>query len=155
MSLTGRATARPLFMPGQATPAVIPERAPPAFAAAWLFSFSVPWEEMILLPREVQLARVLSVVLVVVWMCSTRGGSVRRPDIAHGWMLAFTLWASLSMFWSEDPERTARRLFSYVQLFGIAWVIYQFSVNRTCHFKLLRALVWGEYVLLVGVLASY
>lgn len=129
---------------------------PPAFAAAWVLSFSVPWDDMILLPGQIQLARVLSLVVTGIWVGSIlRGGVVRRPDIAHGWMGAFLLWASISVFWSAFPENTVRRSLSYLQLFTIAWVIYEFSVQRRCHLRLLQAFVWGEYVLLGGVLYSY
>jgi len=132
------------------------ERAPPAFAAAWLLSFSVPWDDMILLPGRIPLARVLSLLVALIWTVSiVRGGAVRRPDIAHGWMGAFLLWAALSVFWSAFPENTVRRSLSYLQLFTIAWVIYQYSAHRSCYLRLLRAFVWGEYVLLGGVLFSY
>ena len=132
------------------------EGATPAFAAAWVLAFSIPWDDMVLLPQQVQLARVLSLVVTGIWAGSIlRGGVVRRPDIAHGWMGAFLLWASLSVFWSAFPENTVRRSLSYLQLFTIAWVIYQFSAQRRRHLQLLQAFVWGEYVLLGGVLYSY
>ncbi len=133
------------------------ERAPPAFVAAWVLSFSVPWDDMILLPwQQVQLARVLSLVVALIWIVSAfRSGAVRRPTVAHGWMGALLVWASLSVFWSVYPENTVRRSFSYLQLFTIAWVIYQFSANRRCHLRLLQAFVWGEYVLVGGVLFAY
>lgn len=132
------------------------EVAPPAFAAAWLLCFSIPWDDMILLPGQIQLARVVSLAVALIWVCSVlRGGSVRRPDIAHGWMAAFVLWAAVSVFWSDDPEHTVRRALSYLQLFAIAWVFYQFSANRACHLRLLQAFVVGEYVLLAFVLTAY
>lgn len=132
------------------------ERTPPAFAAAWVLSFAVPWDDMILLPGRIPLARVLSLAVALIWTVSIlRRGAVRRPDIAHGWMGAFLLWAALGVFWSAFPENTVRRSLSYLQLFTIAWVIYQFSAHRSCYLKLLQAFVWGEYVLLGGVLFSY
>lgn len=149
--VTGRS-----FMSGTTGSLPSIERAPPAFAAAWVLSFSVPWDDMILLPGRIPVARVLSLVVALIWTASIfRGGGVRRPDIAHGWMGAFLLWAALSVFWSAFPENTVRRSLSYLQLFTIAWVIYQFSANRSCYLKLLQAFVWGEYVLLGGVLFSY
>ncbi len=147
---------RRAFAAGQNVSLPALEVTPPAFATGWLLSFSIPWDDMIVLPQQVQLARVLAVVVGVVWVCSVvRGGAVRRPDAAHWWMGAFAVWASASIFWSNDPEVTVRRSLSYLQLFLITWVIYQFSANRACHVKLLQAFVWGEYVLAAGLLVAY
>jgi O-antigen ligase len=131
-------------------------RVPPAFATAWLLAFSVPWDDMIVLPGQVQLARVVAIVVAAIWLGSIlRGGSVRRPASSFAWMGAFLLWASASIFWSNDPEHTVRRAFSYLQLFVIAWVVYQFASSRTDHLRLLQAFVLGEYVLVVRVIMSF
>jgi O-antigen ligase len=143
------------FVAGIAESLPSTERARPAFAAAWVVAFSIPWDDMVLLPKQVQLARVLSLVAALIWAVSVlRGGTVRQPAVAHGWMGAFLVWTSLGIFWSIYPENTVRRSLSFLQLFTITWVIYQFSANRRRHLRLLQAFIWGEYVLLGGVLFS-
>ncbi len=142
------------FVAGELT--TTEDRLPPAFAAAWLLAFSIPWDDMIQLPGNVQLARVLALVVGVIWLASTlRGGSVRRPVAAHAWMAVFLLWASVSIFWSEDPDRTLRRSLSYLQLGLLAWVIFQFASSKSHHLRLMQAFVLGEWVLVARVAMAF
>lgn len=144
------------FIAGEQTRDAAVERSPPAFWMACLLSFSIPWDDMVQLPGDIQLARVLAIAVALVWLASTlRGGSVRRPNISHGWTAAFLLWASVSVFWSGDPEHTVRRAFSYLQLFVISWTVYQFSTTRGHHLRLLQAFALGEFVLAGGMLLSF
>ena len=132
------------------------ERFTPALFAACLLCFCVPWDDMLQLPGKIQFARILAVLVGLFWFGSTlRGGFVRRPNLTHGFMAAFLLWTALSGFWTEDPDRTLRRTFSYVQLLAIAWVIFQSASNRVRYLRLLQAFVLGEFVLIASVMMAF
>ncbi|MBI4902864.1 MAG: O-antigen ligase family protein [Acidobacteria bacterium] len=126
------------------------------FAAAWLLAFATPWDDMIILPGEIQLTRVLSLLVGALWIVSAaQRGRMRSPMRIHLFMAAFLAWSVLTYFWSVDPERTARRSLSYLQLMILAWVIYQSAESLSRYRSLLQACLLGNTVLVGFVFKAY
>ncbi|MGA2434320.1 MAG: O-antigen ligase family protein [Bryobacteraceae bacterium] len=126
------------------------------FVFLWLLVFTVPWGDMIQLPYDIQFSRILTIPVALAWLLSIwHENSFRPPLTVHIAMLAFILWAAMNVFWTADPERSARRILSYSQLFLDAWLVYQFARTGIQYRKLLQAVVLGGYVAFAGLLYGY
>lgn len=126
------------------------------FAAVWLVTFATPWDDMVILPWDIQMTRVLSLVVGLIWIISAaRRGRMRSPVRMHLYMALFLVWSVLTFLWSVDPERTARRSLSYVQLMILAWVVYQGAESMSRYRSLLRACLLGNTVLAAFVFKAY
>lgn len=126
------------------------------FVSAWILCFLIPWDDMILLPWEIQFARAFTILVGGLWILSLLlGRKVRTPGSTFTWMLIFVLWSMMSILWSFDPDRTLRRSLSYVQLFTLAVSIYQCTNTFSRLISFLQAFMLGQYVLVGAVLVSY
>src|SRR5579872_4028372 len=103
-----------------------------AFASLWAFVFMVPWEDSVpllggfVVGRWVGLLTFAAVALRIVIT-----GKYRKLSALHGWMVGLVAWAALSFFWSVDPDATATRAGTYVQLLTSAWLIWELAVTGT------------------------
>jgi hypothetical protein len=65
-------------------------------------------------------------------------------------MLLFLLWVGVTVMETADPDRTLRRVLSFIQLFLTAWIIHQSVRTAERYHKLLTAWVLGCCVCLAG-----
>ncbi len=119
-----------------------------AYFCLWLFIFAVPWEEQIAPGKPgIAVSRWFGLAAGLLAMCGvllTR--RARKPQIAHYWMAAFVLWASLSLLWTVDPEDTAIRVGTYVQLLLMVWLFAELAVTEDRRLGLLYAYAFGTVV---------
>jgi len=66
--------------------------------------------------------------------------------------LNLVVWAALSYFWSIDPDMTAVRIGSYVQLFFMVWMIWEFASTDERQVSLFAAYVLGTYVSALSII---
>ncbi len=126
------------------------------FLLSWFLVFLIPWGDMMLLPVQVQASRVFTLVAAAAWIpLLWRGRSMRPLESSHYWMLLFVLWAGLNVVQSAEPERTLRRVLSFVQLFLDAWIIHQSIRSTERYHKLLYAWVLGCCVCLGGLTFNF
>ena len=152
-------TADGLFSPPQLAPvharAAHETRDVCAWSAAFL-CFAIPWSDVFLLPYHVQFTRPLSVLALLVWMFSARiGNRARRMGGAILAMFLFVAFVPVNFLFTEDPERTSRRVLSYYGLFLLAIFLRQAVQSWQTYQFLLKALVAGCAVSLAGVTYSF
>ncbi len=123
----------------------------------WLFVFTVPWHNMVVLPglgtisSIVGMAAIAATVLQVVM-----GGKVRSLVPFHGMATAFIAWTLLSSFWGiARQEVIMREINTYLQIFVMLWVVWEASPNRTRVLNLLQAYVLGAYVAAGSTIRNY
>ncbi|HUQ93353.1 MAG TPA: O-antigen ligase family protein [Bryobacteraceae bacterium] len=127
-----------------------------SFALVGILVFAIPWSDMIQLSYEVQASRVFTVVAAIATSLSLwRNRHIRPLQRPHVWMLLFVLWASASMTWTVEPEKSFRRTLSYYQLFLGAWVVHQCCGTAERYRKLLLAFVCGCYTGFAGLMVNF
>lgn len=141
--------ARPIA-PGDST---MSHRASAVYSwMAGLYAFAVPWSDMLLLPYQVQFSRPLALLAVVCLIFSWRAGNtLRRPGFPVGAMALFIALVPAHLLSTADPERTARRLVSYLGLFLMTLFIQQCVRTRKAHLSLLGFYIAGCCVLLANL----
>ncbi len=126
------------------------------FGLVSILVFLIPWGDMLLLPMEVQASRVFTLAATAAWIpLLWRRRKMRPLESPHILMLLFVLWAGINIMESAEPERTLRRVLSYMQLFLDAWIIHQCLQSAGRLEKLLAAWLLGCYVCAAGVLYNF
>jgi hypothetical protein len=70
-------------------------------------------------------------------------------------MLFFLVWGGLTYFWSFAPSSTVTSIYTFVQLFTLVWLIWEFAQTRREQLLLLRAYSLGSIVSSVGTLTGF
>lgn len=126
-----------------------------AFFSVWVLVFSVPWENMIMVPGIGTISRAVGFPVVGIVVFATLYTQQIRWHPMHSVMLVFGAWASLSYFWSVHPEYSERAIFSFIQLFIMVWMIFQWATKARDVHILMSAYVSGCWVAAIGTIYSY
>jgi O-Antigen ligase len=81
-------------------------------------------------------------------------GRVRRPAPLHAMMATFVLWSGLSFLWTADPEMTASRVGSYIQLLVLVWLIWELAPEEKQWAALLRAYSFGAGIAAINTIRN-
>jgi O-antigen ligase len=118
-----------------------------AYAALWIFVFSVPWEKILALPGLAIIARVtggtalgLTVLAVVI------SGRLRRWHGFHVAAVLFWIWAGIGLFLFKYGERLPYKYWTYGQLILVLCMIWELAPSEQRLRGLLTAFVLGAYV---------
>src|SRR5215207_7313730 len=99
-----------------------------AYAALWLFMFSVPWGKLLVLPGLASLAQATgALALGLAVMAVVMAGRVRRLHLVHVAALLFLAWAGLQLFLFHFGERVPYKFLTYVQLILMLWMMWELA----------------------------
>jgi exopolysaccharide production protein ExoQ len=126
-----------------------------AYAALWLFVFSVPWERLIILSgisiiSKATGALALGMTLLVV-VISAR---LRRWRGIHVAAFLFVAWASIGVMVLHLQEVPAK-LYTFIQLFLVTWMVWELATTARRLQGLLLAYVLGAYVAALETILLY
>ena len=110
---------------------------------------------MIMVPGIGTISRAVGFPVIAIVVFATLYTQQIRWHSIHGIMIAFGVWAGLSYFWSVEPEYSERTIFSYMQLFIMVWMIFQWAPKVSDVNTLLLAYVMGCWVAVIGTIYSY
>lgn len=119
-----------------------------------LFVFSIPWEEMVVIPGVGTLTKVcgaLSALSLVLYM------AIHKRVYWHiffSFGFAFVVFSWLSLFWSIDRSATFARVATYTQLFVAVFLIFQIA-DRSLVKQMMVAFSLGCWVLVLGTFHQY
>lgn len=117
-----------------------------AYAATWIFVFTVPWERVLVLPGLNIVPRLTGVLAVVAaFGLAVVSGRVRRWSAFHTAAFLFVLWSVLGVMTTNSPKIPSK-LWTFVQLFMAAWVIWELAPSMGRMRGLFLAYVCGAYV---------
>lgn len=117
-----------------------------AYAATWIFVFTVPWERVLVLPGLNIVPRLTGVLAVVAaFGLAVVSGRVRRWSAFHTAAFLFLLWSVLGVMTTNSPKIPSK-VWTFVQLFMAAWVIWELAPSMGRIRGLLLAYVCGAYV---------
>lgn len=125
------------------------------FISVWLLVFAIPWENTILFPGIGTASRMFGLGAFLVGLVSVLLRQEIRIHLLHWLMFCFVLWGGFSYFWSIDQMVTLYRLWTYLQLLIMLWLVYQFAHEAKDLNALLGAYVLGAYVSAYSTITNF
>jgi O-antigen ligase len=125
-------------------------------AAVWLFVFAIPLEDVMIIPGVGALGRVAGLLAFLAGVMGTI--ALQKPIRLHlvNWlMLLFVLWGGMSIAWSFDPENTLFRIWTYLQLLVMTWLVFQWASTEQDLQALFKAYVLGAYLSAFSTIGEY
>src|SRR5688572_1860967 len=102
-----------------------------AYAALWFFIFSVPWENVVVIPGFGAISRVTGMVaLGFALLAAVITGRVRRWHLFHVAALLFVAWATFDQMFFHSGLRLPSKFWTYVQLLVVLWIIWELAPSR-------------------------
>jgi O-antigen ligase len=118
-----------------------------AYAALWVFVFSIPWEKMLALPGLSIIARATgATALALTVVAVVLSGRMRRLHPFHVAGVLFVAWAGLELLLFHQGERVPYKFLTYAQLLLVLWMIWELASTVQRARGLLTAFVFGAYV---------
>lgn len=117
-----------------------------AFAFLWLFVFSFPAEKAFDIPGLGTLSRLFGLLALGGGVLAVVADRRLRPlNRSHAALALFVFWATLTVRWSLAPEDTAIKVQTYLQLLGMAWLVWEFCPTEARVASIMRAYVFGTF----------
>jgi O-antigen ligase len=117
-----------------------------AYAALWVFVFTVPWEDVLVIPGLGAISRLTGMLaLGLALLAAVMSGRFRRWHLFHVAALVFVIWSGCSIL-LFGMEMIPKKFWTYVQLFLVLWMMWELAVSRKRLLGLLVAYVFGAYV---------
>jgi O-antigen ligase len=117
-----------------------------AYAALWIFVFSVPWEDVLVIPGLGAISRLTGLVAFsLALIAAVISGRFRRWHPFHVAALLFVIWAGSSVL-VFGLKQIPNKFYTYVQLFLVLWMVWELATSRKRQLGLLTAYVFGAYV---------
>jgi O-antigen ligase len=126
-----------------------------AYAALWLFVFSVPWEGL-LVSTGVSIVTKMTgaVALALALLTVVISGRIRRLRLVHLAALLFVIWAGVGVLLLH-MQVVPKKYYTFVQLFLVLWMIWELAQTRRRVLGLLLAYVLGAGVASLETLFLY
>jgi O-antigen ligase len=126
-----------------------------AYAALWIFVFSVPWERIIVLTGVSIITRLLgALALGLALFAVLISGRLRRWRLFHVVALLFVIWAGIGVMILHMRE-VPNKFYTFVQLFLVVWMIWELAPTKQRQIGLLVAYVFGAYVAALETILLY
>lgn len=127
-----------------------------AFLFLWILLFVIPWENGVVVHGFGTLSRVVGIpALGMALLAILECGTLRTLALQHIIMLFFLIWGGFTYFWSFAPSSTVTSIYTFLQLFTMVWLIWEFAQTRREQLLLLRAYTLGSIVSSVATLIGF
>ena len=119
------------------------------------FIFLVPWEGMVRLPWGT-FARFTGMAVAGVWLATVIvTGRLRKLGPFQVMVCLFVLWNALSVFWSENPNRSFAHTRTWAQMFLLVVILWDLYSTRASLLAGLQAYILGAYVAVGSAVYNY
>jgi O-antigen ligase len=99
---------------------------PPSLFVVAALMASIPLENLTVLPAIGSISRLVgALAAMAVLLDSMMALEFRSPHPAHAPLALFVIWSGWTCFWSVNPDLTAERLITNLQLLVLVWLIWQ------------------------------
>ena len=127
-----------------------------AYAALWLFVFSVPWESLIRIDSVHVLTKATGALAMgFASIAFVMSGRLRRWHVLHLAALLFLVWAAGTLLVMHTGERLPYKYWTFVQLFLVLWIVWEVAVSGRRQIGLLTAYTLGAYVTAIGTIIVF
>nr|MBA3319611.1 hypothetical protein [Gemmatimonadales bacterium] len=126
-----------------------------AYAALWVFIFSVPWERILVMPGISVMPKVTgAIALGLAVMTAVLSGRIRRVHSFQLLALLFVLWAGVVLL-IVGGAKLPNKYWTWPQLVLVAWMIWELAPSASRVRGLFTAYVFGAYVAVLNTLLLY
>lgn len=126
-----------------------------AYAALWIFVFSLPWEKIVVVPGVSIISRGTGILALGLGLFAVvTSGRVRRLHGLHVAAFLFVVTAGAGLFairLKEIPDK----FLTYVQLLLVLWMIWELAPSKQRQLGLLTAYVFGAYIAALDTLLLF
>jgi O-antigen ligase len=127
-----------------------------AYAALWVFVFSMPWENLIVIPGVGAISRLFGMVAFsVALITAVVSARIRRLHALHMLAVLFLFWAAVGLLLFQVDVQVPKKFYTYVQLIMVLWIIWELAPTRKRALGLLTAYVCGAYVAAVNTIMVF
>jgi O-antigen ligase len=117
-----------------------------AYAFLWLFVLSFPAEKAFEIPGLGTVSRLFGLLALGAGVLAAIADRRLRPlSRTHAALAVFVLWATATVRWSLAPDDTAVKVQTYLQLLGMAWLVWEFCPTEARIAGIMRAYVFGTF----------
>jgi O-antigen ligase len=117
-----------------------------AYAALWFFVFSVPWENVLVIPGFGIISKLMGMVaLALALLAAVTSGRLRRWHAAHVAGLLFVIWTGVGVI-ALHTQGIPKKFYTFIELFLVLWMIWELARSERRLLWLLTAYVFGAYV---------
>jgi O-antigen ligase len=127
-----------------------------AFFFFWCLIFTVPWENLIVIPNLGTLAHLVGYMALAVGLLAVVDKG--RLNAATGGFLllvVFAFWRCLSFLWTASPEFTLIEIQTTIQMVAMVWLLHQLAFSRKRFLAVLQAYVLGTLVSACDTIYQY
>src|SRR5262249_13418058 len=122
----------------------------------WLFLFTMPWENQLVIPGIGTIGRVSGLAAIGVALLALIAEGTPRPlALMHVFFAAFVLWSGVSYMWAIDHSLTTERLVTNIQLLMMMLLVWQFGSDRQSLAQMMSAYVLGTLVSSFFTISNY
>lgn len=126
------------------------------FFTSWLFVFVIPWENFFIVPGIGTFGRMMG---LVAFFTTLAGMLFLQESPRVGWIhwifLLFLLWCMASFYWSIDLEASYGRIKTYMQLFLLVFVVFQWITDEKKQQLMLEAFVLGCWMAVFSTMKNF
>jgi len=126
-----------------------------ASLSIWLLIFTIPWQDMLMLPGIGTVSRFVGILVIAVSFFATLYLQQIRVHLLNLAMLLFWAWGTTTYLWSINPEGTWTAIVSYFQIMVMMWLLLQWTTRAEEIKHFLSAYVLGCYVSVGATLFAY
>jgi O-antigen ligase len=126
-----------------------------AYAALWLFVFSIPWESLTAIGGITFITRITGgLALGIAILSALVSGRVRRWRLFHVAALLFVVWCGSGVL-IHGMGQVPRKFLTFVQLFAVVWMIWELAPSKKRVLGLMTAYIFGAYVSAFNTILLY
>jgi O-antigen ligase len=127
-----------------------------AYAALWLFVFSVPWESLIRINSVNVMSKATgAIALGFAVIAFVMSGRIRRWHVLHLAAFLFLIWAAATLSVMHSGDRLPYKYWTFVQLFLVLWIVWEVAVSGRRQIGLLTAYTLGAYITAFGTIMVF
>jgi O-antigen ligase len=127
-----------------------------AFILLWFFVFSIPFENILVLPGIGTIARLMGMIAFPVGIFAIlTDRQIRPPTPLLLLMVFFLIFGTLTYFWTIDAESTLVALLTSYQLLAFVWLICEYAPTSEKQVRLISAYVLGAYVASIATFVQF
>jgi hypothetical protein len=127
-----------------------------AFGLLWLFVFTLPLTQATEIPGVGMISKVAGLMAIISGLIAVASrNEFRLLGTVHAIMAGFILWSIITLCWSVAPDLTVQRIVTYLQLFVLVLMVWEFCREEKEVLEILGAFVLGTMIPALSTLTGF